>query len=125
MTNEEKEFIEWNYNWKTEKLPKKWEDLTFWQKKVLEKNFPLWTVHHILIFFVPWIYLLYARQYRILIGMILLSLLWPIQLIARIFVCIYWKDLCYNGESPNMKNNLIENKAARNNKNWDFNENIE
>jgi hypothetical protein len=48
--------------------------------------------------------------------MFLAGLIWPLQLILRIIVIIYWKDLCYNGESPNMKNNLVANKEARDNK---------
>ena len=122
--NEAPEFVEWSFNGRTAKLAKKWKDLTEWQKKVLEKNFPIWVVSHILIFFVPWIFLLYARQYWIRIWMLLAGLIWPLQLILRIIVIIYWKDLCYNGESPNMKNNLVANKEARDNKEWVFNDNV-
>lgn len=99
-------------------LPDKWDYLNERQKEVLIKNFPLKGWYKVAVFFFPWIFLLYARRYRLYVLLLVASLV-PglnviVSIVARIVICANWESICYNKDSINMKRALMQYR-----KQWD------
>lgn len=93
-------------------LPDKWDYLNSRQKEVLIKNFPLTWWYKVAVFFFPWIFLLYARRYRLYVLLFVLCCIPGLNVIvailARIIICVQWESLCYNKDSINMKRTLLQ-----------------
>lgn len=99
-------------------LPDKWSLLNERQKEVLIKNFPLTWWYKVVVFFFPWIFLLYARRYRLYILLLITSFIPGLNvivgLVARILICVNWESLCYSKSAINMKRTLLQYR-----KQWD------